>query len=853
MTGSEAFDATQIIMDWADRSKITWAEAAEELKRKGIPGIDQAVEELKRGSEALIVVPNAVLGDRDRVNWYMVPSRDGCWAAYWRALEEAGAPGMGGLDDETSDIVRLLANPRRKGDRRKGLVVGNVQSGKTRNFAGVIAKAADAGYRLIIVLAGMHNNLREQTQTRLDEQLFTGDDWGKLTGPSKDFDHQLSPRASFKHTPLLCAVVKKNKKVLQKLVEMLGDLGPDVLQKFPVLIIDDEADQASPNSRSQYKEVSAVNEKLRQLWGKVITGTYVAYTATPFANVLINPDDKEDLFPSDFIVTLEPGEGYFGPEKVFGVADTVDEDAPAAEGLDVVRRIPPEESDQLRPPSETELREKFDPPLSPTLKDAIAWFVVATAIRWQRGQQAEHSSMLVHTTHYKNPHFAFKERIKHHVKDLVDEVAAGEIERFEKAWKKEAYRVAAEATIPLPVWTEVRARLGDVLTEIDVKVDNGDSPDRINYQRGKPLTVIAVGGGTLSRGLTLEGLVVSYFTRTSNTYDTLMQMGRWFGYRKGYEDLPRIWVANDLDRDYAFLALVEKDLRDSIKELADSEFTPYDVGLRIRAHPGRLQITSASKMFSAKEVQVGLSGTANQTFLLDGRPGVLDRNRSVAEELIGDATLRPTPREKGRLIATGVPGERVVRFLENFKVHDDQKWLTNPDALRGMSAWIRKWASGPDWNVVIAGGSGKVAKDGHTDLGKILIGGREVNCLDRSPLIGSTRARIDLKAIMSGDDRLGDIHPDRYRATKHTNNVERRRIRRHHGQGKGLVVVYPISANSRAEKTAGGPRTRMDMPAGENLIGFAIFFPHVNDEHGREGTYVSVRSASEDRMAEEEG
>ena len=198
--------------------------------------------------------------------------------------------------------------------------------------------------------------------------------------------------------------------------------------------------------------------------------------------------------------------------------------------------------------------------------------------------------------------------------------------------------MVSEATIPLPDWTEVSARLGDVLAEIDVKVDNGDSPDRINYQRGKPLTVIAVGGGTLSRGLTLEGLVVSYFTRTSSTYDTLMQMGRWFGYRKGYEDLPRIWVANGLDRDYAFLALVEKDLRDSIKELAESEFTPYDVGLRIRAHPGRLQITSASKMFSAKEVQVGLSGTANQTFLLDGRPGVLDRNRSVAEELIGDAT-----------------------------------------------------------------------------------------------------------------------------------------------------------------------------------------------------------------------
>ena len=235
MTGSEGFNATQIIMDWADRSKITWVEAAEELKRKGMPGIDQAVEELKRRSKALIDVPNAVLGDRDRVNWYMGPSSDGCWAAYWRALEEAGAPGMGGLDDETSDIVRLLANPRRKGDRRKGLVVGNVQSGKTRNFAGVIAKAADAGYRLIIVLAGMHNNLREQTQIRLEDQLFVGKNWCKLTSSSKDFDHPTDLWALFNNMPLLCAVVKKNKMVLRKLVKMLSDLGPDVLQKFPVL------------------------------------------------------------------------------------------------------------------------------------------------------------------------------------------------------------------------------------------------------------------------------------------------------------------------------------------------------------------------------------------------------------------------------------------------------------------------------------------------------------------------------------------------------------------------------------------------------------------------------------------
>lgn len=848
MVQTELSDMAEFLLDKVERQGRTVEEISFDLIEGGFPEemVKAAVEEINRRIEALDEVGTAVLSGVPFESWYVGPGHGGHWARYRRVLEAAHAPGLDTLDAETTRITRLLACPGRSGERRKGLVVGNVQSGKTRNFAGVIAKAADAGYRLVIVLAGMHNNLRDQTQTRLDEQLFLSDDWCPLTSGTQDFDHVVHAKQLFLKQDLLCMVVKKNATVLSKVVDMLGDIGTDVLRRFPTLIVDDEADQASPNTMASKDEVSAINGLLRQLWGQVVTGTYLAYTATPFANVLMDPDEDGDLFPSDFILAIEPGEGYFGPEQVFGVAESIDDDP---ELRDMVRTIPAEDAGQLRPPSRTSEHDDFDPGVPPSLQDAIAWFLLSVAVRRLRGQGDQHSSMLVHTTHYKRPHFTLQVRITEFVSRLAERAARGDLNLLLRVWERESAQLRVADTGEPVSWQRVAAVLPDVMARIQVKVDNGDSSDRLNYKGGDPQNVIAVGGGTLSRGLTLEGLVVSYFTRSSNTYDTLLQMGRWFGYRVGYEDLPRVWVADGLDQDYAFLARVERELREEIRVLSDGEHSPKDVGVRVRTHPGRLQITSANKMHAAREVQVGLSGTSNQTFILDGRPGVLARNLGAVERLISGRTPSPVPWAASRWIVRDVSGGRVADFLQDFIVHPDQRWLKDPASLDGMQKWIRSWAAGESWNVVLVS---RASGRGDTEnLGTVTIGGRTLCCLDRTPLRGSTRQRLDMKAVLSAKDRVADIDPELLGSEGSKDVVAMKRARRNHAAGQGLIVVHPISGDPRNRKRV-ERADRIPMPPGENLLAFSIFFPHVVDEHGNEGTFVSVRTERDSGRTTEE-
>lgn len=822
--------------------RIPLHEARRRVRRLMRPEIvDRAYAEILAEMDANSAVQSAVTNPATYAvpgaAWYIEPAERPSWNHYLAQLVASGSPALEELDRQTTDIVSLIANPNDVGSRRKGLVMGNVQSGKTRNFAGVAAKAADAGYKLVIVLAGMHDNLRDQTQSRLDDQLFDGDRWYALTGMGRDFESLNGPEQVLQRMPVVVAVVKKNTHRLERLVSTLERVPVQARRRYPILIIDDEADQATPNSLAQRDRISAINGRLRHLWSLVGTGTYLAYTATPFANVLIDPDEAGDLFPSDFIKTLPPGEGYFGAERVFGISETVDGQGNGVDGLDMVRPI--SDAAALRPPSNRDARLAFDPDLPASLVDAVTWFVVSTAIRRARGQHG-HSSMLVHTTHYTDPHEAMQVRIDEHIANSLEGVRGGNLAVYQASWAEEATRVASVATFPLPAWPDVANQLEPVLDAIDVIMDNGNSTDRLNYEGGEPRTVIAVGGGTLSRGLTLEGLVVSYFTRTSNAYDTLLQMGRWFGYRPGYEDLPRVWVTEGLDEDYAFLARVEQDLRAEIDSVQGSEFSPEQIGVRIRAHPGRLQVTAANKMWSANVVQLGLSETSNQTFILSAE-SVENNTRSV-ESLLSGSTPERISWQRSRYIVRGLEGSRVSSFLDDFSAHDDQKWLSGPENLVNIQEWVNTNASGPVWNVVLAANSRPTAVDGTTPLGSIEVAGTELACLNRAPLAGSTPQRLDFKAIASPSDRIADIDPAAYAGTEHADDAQRRRIRRTHAASEGLVVIYPLSGRSRASLPPEGELARrMDMPVDTPMFGFAIFFPAVNDMTGEEGTFVSVR------------
>ena len=557
----------QLIINDQRQRNVSLDEAAEELVR-GMGISDRSVVDsvvLAMRAEAsrlqLLDIPggvhssgyrDAVADDAKELLWYTGPRElDRPWAYVRRQLETGSmAKVIPEIDAASTKVVAHFADPGISRLKKKGLVLGYVQSGKTANYTSVIAKSADAGYRLFIVLSGMHNNLRRQTQARLDRDLGI-ENWSALTDEDRDFGSVLHGQALLQNPQMrTVAVVKKNAVRLSRLRDWLRDIDETVRAQAPILLLDDEADQATPNSRAARDEMSRINELVREIWDEIPTGSYVGYTATPFANIFMDPDDPREMYPSDFILDLPRSENYFGAERIFGRQAVDDAEHPEA-GLDMVRTITDDEADSLCAPRSPEARASFDPEAPSSLVDAVTWFIVATCIRRLR-HQIDHSSMLVHTTAYVAPHFALAGKVEGLLFSFRQRFAAGDVESFKRSYEAEIGRVQDLNEELIPTWEDVDTVLVDVLDEVRVVVDNGISSDRLDYGRrtdsGRPLTetVIAVGGGTLSRGLTLEGLLVSYFTRTSNTYDTLLQMGRWFGYRPGYEDLPRIWMTRDL-------------------------------------------------------------------------------------------------------------------------------------------------------------------------------------------------------------------------------------------------------------------------------------------------------------------
>lgn len=541
--------------------------------------------------------PHAVvLGNRD--TWYTGPqAKDKCWPTIVKLLRKDGwpeEPAIRDLDDSSTRVVSLLNHPKEKAFSTRGLVVGYVQSGKTTNFTSVMAKAADRGYKLFIVLAGIHNGLRRQTQARLVQQLVEPNPsmWSQLTGLDKDFTPQENPAGYFgksNKTHVLC-VVKKNATVLRKLARWL-DKASDYLKDCPALIIDDEADQATVATKS-------INPLILSIMKSLPRSAYVGYTASPFANLLIDPS-AEDLYPSDFIVNLPKPKGHFGTEVLFGrYALDGEHENDVDDGHDMIRSVPIDDIPCVRPETKADV-EGFEPVVTDTLRSAIEYFWLATAARRVRGTGNPHSTMLIHTSVNTSVHNSFKRPLEHlrerTAKTLTDEPV---IDRLRTLWDKETARVAAEDFGETKVpFDSLLAELPGVLGSCRIIMDNSSSEDRLDYENG-PVVAIAVGGNTLSRGLTLEGLSVSYFVRAVSAYDTLLQMGRWFGFRNGYADLPRIWMTDELAEWFRHLATVETEMRRDIDIYMTEDETPLTFAVRLRTHPA-LRVTAAAKMRSA--------------------------------------------------------------------------------------------------------------------------------------------------------------------------------------------------------------------------------------------------------------
>ncbi|WP_168699378.1 Z1 domain-containing protein [Gordonia paraffinivorans] len=600
------------------------------------------------------------------------------------------------------------------------------------------------------------------------------------------------------------------------------------LADVPTLIIDDEADQASV-------ETASINPLIRSIIGKLPKTTYIGYTATPFANVLIDPKG-DDLYPKDFILNLPRPEGYFGTERVFGRDAVEGDEANGAEldGSNMVRIIPDDDVDAVRPVGKAAAAD-FIPTIPKSLDNAIEWFVLATAARRARGDDG-HSTMLVHTSVKTDVHLAFKEPLRLHVDRLRKRVEAQDgktLERLRDLWNTESHEVPASQFGLTPVdFAQVMDHLPAVLDRVGVVIDNFRSEDRLDYSTPGQVA-IAVGGNTLSRGLTLEGLTVSYFVRAAKAYDTLLQMARWFGFRPGYEDLPRIWMTDELRHWFRHLATVEHEIRLDIERYESENLTPTEFGVRIRTHP-TLRITA--KMGAALPTYASYGGRRVQTRYFRPKDGEwLRHNVEAADGFVArvrSAGIEPDAAlENGAVIFRDVSADDVLRFLADYRVHPDSPDLDH-ELIEKYVNRQRRSGHLEFWNLAIMA----APTDTH---GTVRLGSMDFGRIVRSKLRDEGVERADIKTLMSKDHRAVDFMAPSVARKKGEIELAKARDLDPDARNKGLILLYPIDPHS--EPDAANKASRRALDAVDDVIGLALVFPGHPDESSQvRQTYVAV-------------
>ena len=634
------------------------------------------------------------------------------------------------LDRLTDRILDGLLDPTENIQiDKKGLVVGQVQSGKTSNYTGLICKAADAGFKLIVVLAGIHNNLRSQTQLRLDEGFLGFDTQhtrafnqntirigvGRIGGSgiahsltssldNGDFTQGAANALglNFNTNEPIIAVIKKNPHVLRRLHQWLSaqtdgeSENQRIIRNKSLLLIDDEADNASINISGDPERRSTINGWITSILGMFGKSGYVGYTATPFANIFI-PLEEDNLFPRDFIVNIPPPSNYIGPEKVFGFSmpgndEEPDSVLPIVTCIDDHTHFVPDrhkKDDQL--PSE----------LPDSLKLAIRCFILTCAVRRLRGQTSVHNSMLVHVSRFQRWQDQITELVQNqfdYFRMGIDQNDPGIIELFRSTFEDDQERYRSyptvseqilqsslrdvDSSIGVHTWNDVLPHLCDAASRIEVRAIHGGSGEALDYYDHRDgLSVIAIGGNKLSRGLTLEGLTVSYYLRSSRMYDTLMQMGRWFGYRPGYVDLCRLFTSRELNEWFCHITHASEELREEFDYMSDvAGSTPEQYALRVRTHPGVLQISATNKLRSAVTVNVSHAGRLVESYEFKKDTQVIGHNfkitRNYFSSLPGNYSLK-----NNNFVWFDRPTNEIINFigqfqtLENLKAYDPQNLI----------------------------------------------------------------------------------------------------------------------------------------------------------------------------------
>jgi hypothetical protein len=645
----------------------------------------------------------------------------------WRVVDK--------MDELTQEILDFAGDPTLEGPwQRRGLVIGDVQSGKTSTYLGLLNKAVDAGYRLIIVLAGHTESLRQQTQERIDEGFIGRDSRlnANRQGTSSASDRYIGVGAlrndlanAFGMTTVLrdfrkssqeatnisvsaedsrpyVFVVKKNKSVLEALSQWLSQQ-PLIAGKLdvPLLLLDDESDYASVNTKEEINP-TAINDGIRSILKWFSRSSYIGFTATPFANIFIDDANDQDLFPRHFIYSLESPSNYVGADATFGTAD----EAQVTQVIDL------DDVDDEFPIGHKSGHAVTALPAS--LLEAIRAFILTNAIRDLRHDDGPRS-MLVNVSRFV--------RVQGQVYDLVEEEVSGlrnAIQLHSVAFGEGRFNLDLDKLRDTfeSLFADSGAKWGDVLTalpaavaDIRVQLFNSEKDRKLIDEEqiwDRPQRLIAVGGDVLSRGLTLDGLSTSYFYRNAQASDTLLQMARWFGYRDGYQDLCRLWIDPGVAADYRFVADSVDQLRRDLRLMHAQRLTPEFFGLAVKKHPGALLITARNKMKASetRHKTISLVGQRIETTKLSDERRIIDGNYSALARLIDSLETSDVDADvtaRGYNIWRGVRNEVVAQFLASFAAHSSDELFFEST----LSRFVLNNSSSimATWDVVLVNGA----------------------------------------------------------------------------------------------------------------------------------------------------
>ncbi|SDY43363.1 Z1 domain-containing protein [Eubacterium barkeri] len=794
------------------------------------------------------------------------------------------------MDDILDKITDLLGNPSDDYSfQRRGLIIGDVQSGKTANYTGLICKAADVGYKAIVLLTGTIERLRKQTQKRLDAG-FVGrdsDDMQKkiakpigaakynenlhpmsVTTVHNDFQKKIASSMIYDLKAVngtILFVVKKNVKILKALEEWFNTShNADGKVEYSLLLIDDESDNASVNTGKQDEDPTATNAAIVRILNLFRKASYIGFTATPFANIFINPQtdeemEKESLFPKDYIYSLNAPDNYTGARDIFS------ENASDAYMIQEIN-VPEIENETCLP-----LKQKSGHHVTfipKDMKEAINAFFIANTIRdLTESESNTHRAMLINVSRSRDVH--------EQVRRLIDDYIKTKLQCTLRLCKSKPFKkVENEAEIAELFntykkiypdinisWEEIFNHLYDSTARIKTAIVNMDHPNALNYDeyRETGLRVIVIGGLSLSRGLTLEGLMISYFYRNSRTYDTLLQMGRWFGYKGKYKELCRIWMSEESREWYRYINEATEELRRDLKKFEDTALTPLEFGIRVRSDIATLDVTAKNKMRTAEKAvyRIRLSGEVIETPHITTKRSNNDQNIEAIKRMvskIGKSPIKYPKEEKNKMQGyIDIEKNLIIDFLQHISV--------SPTALHfdtGVLAEFIENDSGHEldrWDIQFVEGTGKEYQlTNDIKIKKVkrsfsLILNNKVICISGSKQrLGSKGDGIfglEINAITDIQKEIDKDYEAGFRRSREPNQKDRFKygIKRN-----PLLSIYLIELKP-PEKECGPEEEGIVQEFNSNgpLVGFGIGIPLLSDSESQRATYMMNKIAQKER------